>query len=140
MFGKLRTATQVVKDKVGDALGMGWDKVKAQLDDLAQASGALEQVGYKIGDIDLEFTVPPRVHIHLTREAAVHDEVFQAVLANNAGNRTFCLVVGLLRQTNRLLDKVTIKGRRLREVEVGLGLIPSVKLKYAGPDSPTPPG
>jgi hypothetical protein len=129
-IGTIRTATQAIKDRVGDALGMGWEKVKGQLDELAQSSAAMEQVGYKIGDIDLEFTVPPRVHVHLTREADINDEVFQAVLANNAGNRTFCLVVGMLRQTNRLLGGVTIKGRKLREVEVGLGLIPSVKLKY----------
>ena len=29
------------------------------------------------------------------------------------------------------MDKVQIKGRRLHEVEVSLGLIPSVKVKYA---------
>jgi hypothetical protein len=131
MLGKIGQAAKAVTDKVGDVFGAGFDKVKAQLDELAAASGALAQVGYRFGDIDVEVSIPPRLTVHLIREHDATDEAFQAVLANNAGNRTFCIVVGLLRQANRLVSRVTIKGRRLHAVEVGLGLIPSIKLKYA---------
>jgi hypothetical protein len=131
MLDKIKKAAGAVTGTMTDALGAGFEKLKAPLDDLAGSSEALEQLGYRVGDIELEFSLPPRIILHLLRERVVSDEAFQAALANHAANRTFCLVAGLLRQTNRVVDRVQIKGRRLHEVEVALGIIPSVKLKYA---------
>jgi hypothetical protein len=131
MLSSIMKAASAVSGTVTDAFGAGFEKLKGPLDDLASASDALGSLGYRIGDIELEFTLPPRIIVHLHREATVGDEAFQAALANHADNRTFCLVATLLRQTNRTVDRVQIKGRRLAEVEVALGLIPSVKLKYA---------
>jgi hypothetical protein len=132
MLDKIKKAAGVVAGTMTDALGAGFDKLKGPLDELAASSEALEKLGYRVGEIELEFSLPPRIIVHLVREAVVSDEAFQAALANNAANRTFCLVTGLLRQANRVVDKVQIKGRRMSEVEVGLGIIPSVRLKYAG--------
>jgi hypothetical protein len=131
MFERIKKAASVVSAPLSDAVGAGFEKLKAPLDELSLASGALAEVGYSVGEIELEFSLPPRIIVHLHRETTVHDEAFQAALANHADNRTFCIVVGLLRQANRVVDRVQIKGRRLHEVEVALGLIPSVKLKYA---------
>jgi hypothetical protein len=131
MFDKIKQAAGAVTGTMTDVLGAGFEKLKGPLDELAGSSEALEKLGYRVGEIELEFSLPPRILVHLLRESVVHDEAFQAALANHADNRTFCLVVGLLRQTNRVVDRVPIKGRRLREVEVALGIIPSVKLKYA---------
>ncbi len=130
MFNKIKNAASAVSGTMSDALGAGFERLKAPLDELAGSSEALEQLGYRVGEIELEFTLPPRIIVHLLRESIVHDEAFQAALANHASNRTFCLVVGLLRQANRVVDRVPIKSRLLREVEVALGIIPSVKLKY----------
>jgi hypothetical protein len=129
--GTVGDAVGAVSSTVSDAVSSGFEKLQGPLNDLAGTPEAMAKIGYRIGDIELEFTLPPKIIIHLHREAIVHDEAYQAVLANNADNRTFCIVVGLLRQTNRIIDKVQIKGRRLHAVEVSLGLIPSVKLKYA---------
>jgi hypothetical protein len=131
MFGKIKKAANAVSETMGDAVGAGFDRLKGPLEDLTSASGAFEQLGYRVGQIELEFSLPPHIIVHFLHETSVGDEAFQAVLANNAENRTFCIVVGLLRQTNHLIDRVKIKGRRLCEVEVSLGIIPSVKLKYS---------
>jgi hypothetical protein len=129
--GTMGDAVSAVSSTVTDTISSGFEKLQGPVNDLAAASDAMTKIGYRIGEIELEFTLPPRIIVHLHREASVHDEAFQAVLANNADNRTFCIVVAMLRQTNRVMDRVQIKGRRLHEVEVSLGLIPSVKLKYA---------
>jgi hypothetical protein len=136
MFDQIKKAANAVSGTVTDAVGAGVEKLKEPLEDLSAASGAMEQIGYRVGEIELELSLPPRIIVHLHRERTATEEAFQAVLANNADNRTFCLVVGLLRQTNRVADRTPIKGRRLHEVEVSLGLIPSVKLKYAPERSP----
>ncbi len=130
MFEKIKGAARAVKDTVGNVVGAGFETVKGQIDELSEMAPALEQVGYHVTQIDLDFTLPPRVVIHLSRDADKPDEAFQAVLANNAGKRTFCTLVALLRQANNLIGKTQIKGRALHDVEVSLGLPPGLKLKY----------
>jgi hypothetical protein len=131
MLNRIKQAASSAAGSVGDAVTAGFDRLKKPLEDLTASSEALEQLGYKLGQIELEFSLPPHVIVHLLRETVVHDEAFQAALANHADNRTFCIVAGLLRQANHLVDRVAVKGRRMCEVEVSLGIIPSVKLKYA---------
>src|SRR5437588_3323591 len=124
MLDKLKGAAKAVKDTVGSVVGVGVDAVKGQVDEISEMAPALEQVGYHLTEIDLDFTIPPRIILHLARDADVPDEAFAAVLANNAGKRTFLTLVALLRQANKLVGKTQIKGRSLRGVEVGLGLPP----------------
>jgi hypothetical protein len=131
MLNRIKQVASSVSESVGDVLNVGFDRVKKPLDDLAATSGSLEQLGYKVGQIELEFSLPPHLIVHLLRERIVHDEAFQAALANHADNRTFCIVANMLRQANQMVDRVPVQGRRLCEVEVSLGIIPSVKLKYA---------
>jgi hypothetical protein len=130
MFTQIKKAANAVAESMTDAVSAGFDKLQAPLNDLAATSDSLATIGYRLGDVELELTIPPRIAVHLHREKRVHDEAFQGVLANNQGNRTLCTVVRLLWQTNRVIDRMPLKGRQLHEVEIGLGLIPSVKLKY----------
>jgi hypothetical protein len=130
MLERIKGAAKSVKDKVGGLVGGGLDTLKGQVEELSDASPALAQLGYHLAEIDLELGILPRVVVHLGRDQAVTDEAFQAVLANHAEKRTFCILVGLLRQANALVDKVQFKGRCLSGVEVSLGLPPSLKLKY----------
>jgi hypothetical protein len=135
MLGKIKQAAQAVTGAVSDTVGNGLDKLQGQVEEFLAASQSLPHVGYRVGDIELEVSLPPRFIVHFSREGSAPDEAFQAVLANHRDNRTFCLVVNLLRQANRLLDKVKMPNRRLYDVEVSLGIIPGVRLRYA-PDAP----
>ena len=104
-----RKRQNAVSGTVGDAVG---DEVSSTVMQrvklgIREVTRALERpIGHVGGDgedrlshpgeIELEFTLPPRIIVHLHRESSAHDEAFQAVMANNADNRTFCIVASLL--------------------------------------------
>jgi len=139
LFGKLKSVAGGATDKAAELAVAGFEKLTGPVNDLGALGPAVEKVGYRVGEIELEAGLPPRVIVHLTREFEAGDEAFQAAFASLDGNRTATTVLYLLQQANRVVGKVHIKGRRLRGVEVSLGLPPSIRFKYAEvPVAPLP--
>ena len=130
MLGKIKAAAQAVADLGNDTLAAAFTTLKGPLDELSAASGDLEQLGYRLREIELVCTLLPRIVVYLTREFAAREEAFQAVLANHANHRTVRTVVGLLQQTDRLLGKMELTGRRCTALAIELGVPPSVRLIY----------
>jgi hypothetical protein len=130
MFGKIKGAARAVAGVAGDTLGAGLEKLKGPLDELSAASPAFERIGYRIREIELVCALLPRIVVYLDREASVNEDVFGAVLAAHTDNQTFRTVAGLLRQADRLLDRVEIKGRRCTGLAVELGVPPCIRLMY----------
>jgi hypothetical protein len=140
MFGKIKATAKAVAGRTGDVLAAGFEKLKGPVDELSAASPDLEQVGYQVAEIELECGLIPRVIVHLSRQFDAGPEAFQAALASHAGNRTFCSLVRLLRQAERVVGKVQFRGRRCTGLAVELGIPPCVRLRYAAPDPrPAPP-
>ncbi len=130
MFAKIKDAARAVASVAGDSLGAGLEKLKGPLDELSAASPAFERIGFRIREIELVCSLLPRIVVYLDREASVSEDVYQAVLAAHPDNQTFRSVAGLLRQADRLLDKVEIKGRRCTGLAVELGVPPCLRLMY----------
>jgi hypothetical protein len=139
MFEKIAAAVGAVKGLAGDAAEAGVEKCKAQLDELAAAAPALEQLGYRVGEIELEVGIPPRILIHMARESAPSAEAFQAVLANFAGRATVLSVLKLIHLAEWAQAKVPLRGRRYVGLVAELGLPPVVRLRYAPIDSEPAP-
>jgi hypothetical protein len=138
MLGKIKSAARAVADYAGDALGAGVEKLKASLDELSAASGDLEQLGYRVGSIELACTLPPRLILFLSRQGTATPEAYQAILAKHAENKTLRTVIGLLQLADRLAEQVKMQGRRCSQLAVELGLPPSVRLIYE--PAPAAPG
>jgi hypothetical protein len=135
MFRKIKSAARAVAGKAGDTLSAGFDKLKGPLDELSVAAPEFERIGYRVREIEVVCTLLPRLVVYLTREAAVNEDAYGAVLAAQANNQTFQTVAGLLRQADRLLDRVKLKGRRCTALAVELGVPPSLRLIYGCPDT-----
>jgi hypothetical protein len=130
MFGKIKSAVQAVAGAASDAVGAGFEKLKAPLDELSAVSPELERVGYTVREIELVAALLPRIVIHFTRGTPAGEEAYQALLANHPNNGTLGTVVGLLRQADRLLVKVELKGRRCTGLAVELGIPPCLRMMY----------
>ena len=130
MLRKIKDAAKAVASAAGETVGAGFEKLKGPLDELSAASPELERIGYRIREIELVCALLPRIVVYLTRECAVSEDVYQAVLAAHPENKTFRTIAGLLRQADRLLGKVELKGRRCTGLAVELGLPPCLRLMY----------
>lgn len=130
MLDRIKSAAKVVADLAGDTVTAGVEKFKASLDDISAASGDLEQLGYRIGSIELACTLPPRLILFLWREGTATPEAYQAILAKHSTNQTLKTVIGLLQMADRLAEQLKMKNRRCSQLAVELGLPPSVRLIY----------
>jgi hypothetical protein len=139
MFGKIKDAARVVASVAGETIGAGFETLKGPLDELSAASPDLERIGYRVKEIELVCSLLPRIVVYLARDGAVSEETVQAVLAAHPGNRTFSTLVGLLRQADRLLDRVKLKGRRCTGLAVELGVPPCVRVMYTAADTAAVP-
>ena len=88
MLDKIKSAAKAVADIAGDTVGAGFEKVKGPLNELSAGAPDLERVGYRVGEIEVVLTLPPRLVLYLSREAPATEEAFQALLANYANNQT----------------------------------------------------
>ena len=130
VFDTVKAAAGVVTGKAGDVLNYGIDKLKSVLEEIAAASPALQKVGYRVTDLELELALSPKVIVHLVREAEVGDEAFEACLAAHAGSKAFCTLVRLLRQANHIQARIQPRDRVFKGLEVSLGIPPSFRMKY----------
>src|SRR5437764_9234743 len=96
MFRRIRSAVGAVTGLAGDAMAAGVEKCKMPLDELAAAAPALEQLGYRVREIELELGISPRILIHLDRDHAPGAEAFQAAQANFAGRKTILTLLKLI--------------------------------------------
>jgi hypothetical protein len=140
MLNKIKDAAGAAASAVGNAVsgifGSGVDKLAEWVDDISAASPHLRAVGYRVGDLKLELSLTPRVVVELIKEADVHDEAFQAVLANHSGNKTLYTLVKMIQQARRVEAKIRLKEHRFVALEVELGLPPAVRMRYA--EAPRP--
>jgi hypothetical protein len=143
MLNKIKDAAGAAASAVGNAVGgifgAGVDKLAGWVDDISAASPHLQAVGYRVGDLRLELSLTPRVIVELVKEADVHDEAFQAVLANHAGNKTLYTLVKMIQQARRVEAKIRLKEHRFVALEVELGLPPAVRMRYAEGPRPVAP-
>jgi hypothetical protein len=138
LFKKAKDAAGALAGKAGEVLGAGVDKLKTVIDEVSASSPYLREVGYTLSEIELQLSLIPCVILHLLKERDVPDEAFDAVLTNHADRKTLCTVVRLVRQANYVQEKIQLKSRRFKELEVTLSLPPSLRLKYGEQIEPIP--
>jgi hypothetical protein len=130
MLGRIKSAAAAVAGAAGDKLAVGAEKLMGPLGELAAASGDLEELGYRAGQIELVCSLPPRLVVFLTRKGSASPEAYQAILARHAGSHTIRTVVGLLQMADRMAERVKLQGRRCSQLALELGVPPSIRLIY----------
>jgi hypothetical protein len=119
-------AGEVADDLVSAAV----QKLKDIIDEVHSFAPHLKEVGYQLGRLDVEFSLSPRVILHLDREFEATEEQFAALLANHPGRRTMSLVVKALQQANQLQARLGLQASRFTGLELEVGLPPVVRMKY----------
>ena len=130
MLSTLKSAAQSVSDAIQGMASAGLDKLKTSVDAFVAASPELEEIGYKVNAIELCCALSPSVTVFLDRQKAPHDEAFEGLLARHADNVTLRTVVGLLRQTEKIIAKFDLKQQRCTSLALELGVPPRMRLIY----------
>lgn len=130
MFNKLKTSVGDLASRAGDLKNLGVEAIQSTVTEFNAVRPLFARVGYRVGKVQLEIGLTPKLIILLRQIAQVDDSEFEALLAEHKGNKVLTSLVSALRQAAALQSRVKFQGMRFAEVEAELGIPPAVKLTF----------
>ncbi|MBL7134532.1 MAG: hypothetical protein ISS78_10575 [Phycisphaerae bacterium] len=108
----------------------GHHKIKEAADEFHQCLPLLEQAGYSLCEFDIDVGMPPKLVAHFTVKTLLAPAQQQAVLEEARGHRMIHALLVALFKTSGLQHAVKVASLECRQVEVHLGMIPKVRLRF----------
>ena len=96
----------------------------------------IEQAGFNVSEIVVVMSVPPGLTVHVTPGDLLEGEERQAFFDSIAEHKMSCRVIRSLFRATEFGNDVRFEGFGFYEVELEVGLIPSVNVKFK-PLAPT---
>lgn len=121
--GIARTASATIATASADA-------VKALVRNINEALPYIERAGYRVSEIELGLSVPPKVLLHLMLDDEVSDDVRAALLKDAEGKWFTRQLIERLHNVRSIQRATNFVGMQFDEIEVEIALIPSVILHY----------
>lgn len=145
-FDEVRTQTGSAFAKVGKSVGEATagiarsasstiasassDAVKALVRNINEALPFVERAGYRVSEIELGLSVPPKVLLHLMLDDEISDDVRAALLKDAEGKWFTRQLIERLHNVRQIQRATNFVGMQFDEIEVEIALIPSVILHY----------
>lgn len=136
MFNKLKTSVGDLAGRAGDLKNLGVEAIQSTVAEFNAIRPLFARVGYKVGKVQLEIGLTPKLIIQLQQFAGADDAEFDALLAEHQGNKVLTTLVSALRQASALQARIKFQGMRFAEVEVELGIPPAIKLTFKEEGAP----
>ena len=113
---------EVVSDKVTDS-------VNKVLDELNSATPSLVKAGYQLDEVEIEIGVPPKLipRFSICQSQPNSSEQITEELKKNRIGRN---VLKGLNAANSLQSKLTVPNMEFSHIEIEIGVVPTVKLRY----------
>ena len=138
MLGKMKASAASLKDKAGDLKdkagdlqNAGIDKIKDFMNDLNDMIPVLQEIGFRMNEVEVELGLPPKVVPHFEQTEVIEQEKIDEVLAKYKDQKITSLILSSLLKAATLKESVKIGDLKFSEVEIELGAIPSVNVKFA---------
>lgn len=106
------------------------DAIKALVRNVNETLPYIERAGYRVSEIELGLTVPPKVLMHLMLGPELSDEVREALLKDCEGKWFTRQLIERLHNVRQIQRATQFVGMAFDEIEVEIALIPSVLLHY----------
>ena len=106
------------------------DAVKALVRNINEALPYIERAGYRVSEIELGLSVPPKVLLHLMLDDEISDDVRAALIKDCEGKWFTRQLIERLHNVRSIQQATNFVGMAFDEIEVEIALIPSVILHY----------
>lgn len=106
------------------------EAVKALVANMNEALPYIERAGYRVSEIELGLSVPPKVLLHLTLDEEISDEVREALLKDCEGKWFTRQLIERLHNVRQIQRATEFVGMAFDEIEIEIALVPSVLLHY----------
>lgn len=130
MLGKLKDSANAAKKQAEEASGGIKEKIQSVLAEFNEAIPAIKEVGYTVSEVEIEMGLPPKIKPHFMKEKEVDEETSSKVLEKYKEKKITSLILNSLIKASSIQDGISIGALKFTEVEIEIGVIPTVIVKF----------
>ena len=134
LVNKAKDAAGAATDSVASMRDVGTDKIAETIESFRRSLPHLKGAGYELTEFEVELGIPPKLSPHFKYSAKSESDIAHAIEALK-GNTLGTIVLTGLTKAGAIQQKIAVGGCSFTHIEIELGLIPTVKLKYQVDDS-----
>jgi chromosome segregation ATPase len=128
--GQLQQLKSEIHYSVADLKADNEDRLSEAMQEINASAAVFVQAGFILSGVDLEISPVQRMLVHLTKAEDVHASMLRSLVSANQHRRTTHAILSSLLQANQMADTVELGDLVYDEVIVGVGPIPSVRLRW----------
>jgi len=117
-------------DAIDQIRGYGSQKLEEIVERFDSALPFIERAGFSVTEIEVELGVNPKLIPHVQAEEVVEGDERALLMEEVAGRRLISTILSSLFRAADFGRRVDFTGYRFFEIEVEVGVIPSVKVKF----------
>ena len=133
IFDKAKQSLTSVKDgalgKMSDLKDIGSEKINQLLEDFESAKPHLKKAGFTLDELSVDIGINPVVTPHFKCEEVKQEAIDQA-LSEIESNKIGKNILIMLIKASKMQQKIKMEHMFFSGVEVEVGVIPKVKIKY----------
>jgi len=118
-------------EEVSSASDFGARKLKEIFNDISNARELVKEAGYELSEIEVEMSIPPAITPHFLFLETISITRQKELLERTKGSKMLSLLLKSLFTASKLQSNVKMDDFRMDEVEVQIGIPPSIKLKFS---------
>jgi hypothetical protein len=121
-------------EKLAELKAFGAEKLDQTMAAFLNALPALRQAGYELREFEIELGITPKIIAHFMPLPASDDEIAAAREALK-DNKIGASMLSVLRRAGDVHRQVKVPGFQCAHMEVDVGVIPAVRLRYRADDA-----
>jgi len=117
-------------EKLSETMDSGFGKLNSVLDDLNSALPVLQEAGYPVDLVEIELGINPKISIRFSTKIGVKEERLKSLLEEHADHRMTITLLNALGKGKQLQSKVRLAGLKAKGIEIKIGVLPEVALRF----------
>jgi hypothetical protein len=136
LFGKTRdisfqeSAVQAYSAMTQELKNLGGDTLSKTAQQFNEALPYIERAGYDVTEVEVALGLSPKVVPHLKLRELINEEEQKALLQETQGKTLVNTILASLFRASAARRKLNFKRFHFEEIELEIGLIPGVVLKF----------
>jgi hypothetical protein len=122
--------TEQAASKASAVFDAGFGQIAQAVADFNGALPIVAEAGYALGEVSVEVSLSPKISASFTVAEALPDEQIERIESEHAESKLAVMIIRALHRASKLQGGLRIAGLRPMGLSIGIGLSPSVSIKF----------
>ena len=144
IFNKAKSSATSIKQKIGEFKDSFWDEEKKEIieqfkesgkgkiteivESISSSSEIFNKAGYTFNQIEITLGLPPDLVLEFSKNESISGEEKNQITEETKDNKIVSLIIKSLFKANDFADSLKIGDRKLKSVEITLGITPGISI------------